>query len=382
MLRLMAIMVLAGASVSAQTYTSGDWQYTLTNGEATITGYTGSGGAVTIPSSVNGISVVQIGGGNDPIQGWFPNQQNISSVIISPGISAIGRYAFYQSSLASVEIPTSVTGIGEYAFYNCTNLTVLRIPNSVVRIDDGALCSLNNLTSFTLESPNNSFTYQNGVLFNQDQTLLIVAFPKCLSGSAYTIPNTVTSIGILAFLGCENLANITIPSSVISIGNGAFANCINLVSIAIPSGVATIGNYAFNSCTLLENITIPATVTSIGDYAFDNCPSLLISTVISQLVTNQASNYTAGQQAVINNPLQYGLFTTAQIEVGMFGGVFLSRTNNQFVLNYHILRSSDLQSWTPFQTNSVVIPVENTNKMFFQLLPVMTSPAPGMPTPI
>ena len=196
------MLVLAGASVNAQTYTNGDWGYTVSNGEATITEYIGGGGVVTIPSSVNGIAVAQVGGGNTPIQGWWLNSQTISSITISQGISRIGKYAFYQSSLASVDIPNSVNSIGEYSFYYCTNLTALRIPNSVVRIDDGALCGLPELTSFTLESPNSSFTYQNGVLFNNDQTLLIVAYPKCLSGATYTIPNTVTSIGVLAFLGC------------------------------------------------------------------------------------------------------------------------------------------------------------------------------------
>jgi len=44
MVRLLALLVLAGASINAQTYTSGDWQYTVSSGEATITGYTGSGG--------------------------------------------------------------------------------------------------------------------------------------------------------------------------------------------------------------------------------------------------------------------------------------------------------------------------------------------------
>ena len=37
------------------------FNYTTTNGTITITGYTGSGGAVTIPDTINGLPVTSIG---------------------------------------------------------------------------------------------------------------------------------------------------------------------------------------------------------------------------------------------------------------------------------------------------------------------------------
>ena len=40
---------------------SGDWVYSVSNNKAIITGYTGAGGAVAIPSSVNGFPVGQVG---------------------------------------------------------------------------------------------------------------------------------------------------------------------------------------------------------------------------------------------------------------------------------------------------------------------------------
>lgn len=270
---ILSALVLASAFQTALGEQSGDWTYSVENNQATITAYTGAGGAVTIPSEVNGIPVVQVGSGEVPIQGWGYGS-SITSISISQGISRIGRYAFYGSSITSVDIPNSVTDLGEYAFYSCTNLTALRIPNSVVRIGDGALCGLQELTSFTLDLPNSNFLYQNGVLFNQNQTFLIVAFPKCLSEVTYTIPDTVTSIGILAFLGCDNLTYIAISSGVTNIGNGAFAGCAGLTNMTIPNSVITIGMNAFNGCTLLENITIPDSVTIIGSQAFLGCTIL------------------------------------------------------------------------------------------------------------
>ncbi len=71
--------------------------YTITNDTVTITGYTGAGGAVTIPSTLNGLPV-----------------------------TSIGDRAFYQcTNLTSVTIPDCVTSIGDYAFFYCTSLTAL-----------------------------------------------------------------------------------------------------------------------------------------------------------------------------------------------------------------------------------------------------------------
>ncbi|MDA7640733.1 hypothetical protein N8787_03765, partial [Opitutaceae bacterium] len=41
--------------------TFGDWTYTVSGSEATITGYSGAGGAVEIPAVVEGFSVVKVG---------------------------------------------------------------------------------------------------------------------------------------------------------------------------------------------------------------------------------------------------------------------------------------------------------------------------------
>ncbi len=72
-----------------------DVTYTTNNGTVTITGYTGSGGAVTIPSTIGGLLV-----------------------------TSIGSYAFAScGSVTSVTIPSGVTGIRIGAFFGCTNLT-------------------------------------------------------------------------------------------------------------------------------------------------------------------------------------------------------------------------------------------------------------------
>ena len=80
------------------------------------------------------------------------------------------------------------------------------------------------------------------------------------------------------------------------------------------------------------------------------------------------SNRLTGRNDVINSPNSYSLYTTNQIQNLGLGGVILNRnTNNQLVLNYQILQSTDLQNWSPYQQNELVISNAPTNKMFLRV---------------
>ncbi len=103
-------------------------QFTLaTNDDAvTITGYTGSGGAVSIPSATNGYPIVSIG------DDAFLNSA-ITSLMIPDSVTSIGYEAFgLCASLATVnDALNGITNIAQYAFFTCTNLTSLAIPSGV-----------------------------------------------------------------------------------------------------------------------------------------------------------------------------------------------------------------------------------------------------------
>jgi len=238
-------------------------QYTTTNGTITITRYTGPGGAVTIPSTINGLLVTSIGD---------------------------SAFCFCQS-LTSVTIPNSVTNIGSFAFECCTSLSSVTIPTSVSNIGDWAFCYCTSLSGITVEALNSVYSSVDGVLFNKSQTTL-VEYPGGKAGS-YTIPNSVASIGVGAFGSCTGLTKVTIPNSVTSIGDWAFQDCYSLTSVTIPSSVTSIGVGAFSGCTSLTSVTIPNSVTNIGSFAFEICTSLS-SVTIPNSVTNigdQAFSY-------------------------------------------------------------------------------------------
>lgn len=128
-------------------------------------------------------------------QPWYSFKQQITSVVILPGVTSIGECAFsWFPKLTHVDIADSVISIGGNAFKSCSSLTNITIPQNV--------------------------TYIGGL-----------AFSRCTSLSSITLSNNITSIGNAAFKNCTNLTSITIPSSVISIGSNVFDGCTRLNDI-------------------------------------------------------------------------------------------------------------------------------------------------------
>jgi hypothetical protein len=214
------------ATVQAQ-----DFQYSIDNGQVTITGYSGSGGEVAIPETIEDLPV-----------------------------TSIGDYAFTYSSLTSAAIPGSVTMIGNQAFSDCASLD-----------------------SITVDPVNQAFSSLDGVLFDKNRGVLI-QFPGGKSGS-YTMPDSVVTIGTYAFLDCYNLTDVIIPESVTTLAESAFNGCSGLTGISIPDSVITIGTNAFLYCTGLTNIIIPNSVTTIGESVFWECTGLTNVTLGSGVAT-------------------------------------------------------------------------------------------------
>jgi hypothetical protein len=140
----------------------------------------------------------------------------------------------------------------------------------VTWIGDWAFEFCRSLTSIDVAPNNENYASIDGVLFSKDKTILI-KYPEGKDATSYTIPESVTTIGVDAFYGCSDLISVTIPDGVTSIGDAAFLECLSLTSVTIPESVTEIGDAAFADCGSLTSITLPESVTSIGDAAFFAC---------------------------------------------------------------------------------------------------------------
>ena len=232
---------------------------------------------IEIPSSIDGVRVVTIGG-----QAF--NRNGLTSVVIPETVTTIASNSFFGNQISSLVIPSSVTSIGSFAFNNN------QLPDE------------------------EAFIYARGADGSEDKTNLISygganknpVIPEGVTRISYRafywcdllsveIPNTVTTIASEAFLR-NNLTHLNIPDSVTSLSSTAFNNNklvdeeafiyarksgggedrttiigyggANKTNVVVPNGVLTIGTQAFYSCGI-SKITLPDGLTKIGVYAFD-----------------------------------------------------------------------------------------------------------------
>jgi hypothetical protein len=317
------LLALTSAAKAQYIYTTND------DGRITITGYTGSGGALTIPDTIDGRAVNSIGDNafagagltsltipnsvSSIGDGAFADCTSLTSVTIPDTVTELGRQAFeFCSGMTNVTIGNRVTNIGGYAFVHCVALTSVSLPDSVSRIGVGAFtgCGLtsmtigsglteigsgNNyftgagtfsdctsLTNFTVDPLNTAYSSPDGILFDNTQHTLI-AYPGGRA-RAYVVPDSVTAIAPAAF-SVGRLTTVTIGKSVINIGDYAFYRCDGLTSLTIPNTATSIGDHAFSGCAGLTSLTLPNGVTNIGVYAFEMCSGLTNVTIPNSVTT-------------------------------------------------------------------------------------------------
>ena len=238
---LMIVMVIS-VLPSGFVYGSGEaaaeeWEYETYNETIKITGYKGNEEKIVVPSEIAGKMVTAIGDG-----------------------------LFFDNTITSVTIPESV-----------------RVMSTTWMNSAGIFSHCYKLESIHVDSENQVYCSQEGVLYSKDKTVLW-AYPKGKSGSRFIIPDGVEYLAKEAFLNCTQLTNLTVPNSVVSIGDWAFNGCTGLTDINIPSSIKTIGHRAFGSCQGLSNVTIPNGVTSIGDGAFADCVGIETITIPKSVI--------------------------------------------------------------------------------------------------
>lgn len=176
-LLITAALLTVGLPIPAHAATP--FTYTVSGGNATITGYNGTPPAdLVIPGEISDDN------GSHPV-------------------TAVGNYAFGGKKLTELTLPDSVTSIGTSAF-NTNNITKLTLSDNVTTIGNSAF-NKNQIAELTLPS---TLTTLGGFAFSYNQL------------TDLTLPDRLAAIDYMAFV--ENpLATVRFTGAAPSLGVGA-----------------------------------------------------------------------------------------------------------------------------------------------------------------
>lgn len=179
-------------------------------------------------------------------------------------------------------IVTKIEGV-----INNKTIQSITIGKDVNSIEEGAFYKDPKLNNFTLETEDN-FIYENGILYNSDQTAIIVA--SC-DVQSQTIPATVSYIYESAFYNTKNAISITSMNGALETNSGTQGDNVTFItpsaSLTItPDGVnggyvvtgnvtqsnfdaiAQTGTYFdFRGATIMENLSIDNQTNTIYYFA-------------------------------------------------------------------------------------------------------------------
>ena len=178
----------------------GDYVFTYHNGVA-VTDYTGTSTTLDIPDDFRGLPTTAL---DSDVRNW----------------ANVGTFK-------SISFPASLKNIDQidYAFSNFTSLE-----------------------EFQVAEGNLSFTSEDGVLYNSDQTQLLV-YPAGKTDIAFQVPDTVTSMSECVFMYNPNLKHVLISDKVaVPAKGGLFYD--NSVTVYAPDGSAAAVYAQQNNLTL------------------------------------------------------------------------------------------------------------------------------------
>lgn len=236
--------------------TSDGFQYRVEkDGHASITGYSGIGGELLIPSQIEGIVVTRIN------KGAFYQNETITSVVVPERIDEIGNGAFSQCrNVRYIKLPSTLLTIGEEAFRDCTNLKEINIPEGVIDIPTKALSGIREMKVLTLPSSIQSIgRYALGS----------TGFQRIV------LPEGLKKIGMEAMRSSRFLS-IIVPNSVNTISSYSFSDCNELTSVVLPTGIKKLEDSMFDGDDELQKVAIHKNVTRIGSEVFNSCYKVTI----------------------------------------------------------------------------------------------------------
>lgn len=185
----------------------------------------------------------------------------------NPKYALVQKYTGTESKIIIPETlggyPVKILSTGVFA--DCKNLTYIKLPANVTSVSGQTFAECRSLSEIDIDSANDNFVVENGILYNSDKTSLI-AFPNDIGGE-FTVPDGIISIGSYAFCGAYKLTKVNMYNTVTAIQESAFQGCFSLKEIRLSDNLAVLGKKALANCVDLRELHLPASLSIIAQDA-------------------------------------------------------------------------------------------------------------------
>ena len=189
------------------------------------------------------------------------NAEKLLTFVVPDSVETIEGSAFTNClELKEVTFGKNLSSIENYAFSNCPKLRkiIIKENKKLEAISFQAFDKCDALREFDVNTYDNNFYFDNGMLFNNDKTE-IVCFLRAASPFTITIPKTIKKIQQFAFSSCTSLREVI------------FEEIDQTDDADKDYGITFIALSGFQGCSLLQKINFPSTLTELGSNCFSNC---------------------------------------------------------------------------------------------------------------
>ena len=278
-----AVLLLAAFSACAE----GEFVYDTWDGNNILKEYTGEGGDVVIPDTVDGHTVTRVGSAFGKVKealtgltfpdtvkyidnGVINNMPNLEKVVLPEGLQVLDANNFLLTpGVREIVVPASVFYIGSGCFSTDADISVTFTGPVPVMPED-----------FSLWRSETSTIYVPDDLYDEYAAALASYQKIEKSGKNAVIPDYTTPESDFAFdaetgtitkyLG--DGIRVDVPAEiggvpVKAIGEGAFSG-VKVFAVYLPEGIETVGDSAFEKCHSLTVLSLPDSLKAVGKLAF------------------------------------------------------------------------------------------------------------------
>ena len=194
--------------------------------------------------------------------------------------------SFNQVKIESISFPNSLKEIKDSAFYQATTIKSLSFGEDLENISFSAFSGCTNLISLSIDSNNQYYSSDNGIIMNKAQTEIIY-FPPTME--TLLIPSSVENIGSTLIQSSQRLQNIEVDSNNAHykshdgvLYNENFSIVISVCggreNVVVSEEVTKLGDLCCFGLTLLKNFTFSGTkCETIGTSAFSGSSIITLS---------------------------------------------------------------------------------------------------------